>query len=222
MVERVVPSAGLSLPSPPEGLSILVKRTAWIQARPIHRIHHQQFGGDAFNPGVKGNARFSPVRDGAGRPIPTLYGGTSMACAAMESVFHDVPFVAGLKTYDRTRFESQRYSVIAPQRDLILADLSNVHLRKLGVGRTQLIDTEADCYPYTRLWSTAIHEQCRDVDGLCWVSRQHDRETAVMLFGDRVDPADIEQVGGPISLAGDAKVYAELVDLAFDLGVNLV
>jgi hypothetical protein len=144
MVEPVVASAGQGLPSPPEDPNILVKRTPWIRSRPIHRVHHQQFAGDAFNPGVKGNARFSPLRDSAGRPIPTHYGGTSMACAAIETVFHDVPFAAGLKTHDRGKFEPQRYSVVEAQRDLILADLRNVPLRKLGVGRSQLIDTEAD------------------------------------------------------------------------------
>ena len=139
MVEPAVASAGPLLPSPPDNLNILVKRAQWIRSRPIHRVHHQQFAADAFNPGVKGNARFSPIRDSAGRPIPTLYGGTSMACAAMETVFHDVPFAPGLKTYDRSKLESQRYSVLEAQRDLMLADLSNVPLRKLGIGRSQLI-----------------------------------------------------------------------------------
>ena len=222
MVEPAVALAGPVLPSPPDNLNTLVKRTQWIRSRPIHRVHHQQFAADAFNPGVKGNARFSPIRDSAGRPIPTLYGGTSMACAAMETVFHDVPFAPGLKTYDRSKLESQRYAVFEAQRDLLLADLSNVPLRKLGIGRSQLIDTEADHYPYTRTWATAIHEQCLDLDGLCWVSRQHDREIAVMLFGDCVDPKDIKQVEGPASLTGDVKVYASIVDLALDLGVSLV
>lgn len=145
-----------------------------------------------------------------------------MACAAMQSVFHDVPFAPGLKTYDRSKLEPQRYSVIESRCDLTLADLSNVPLRKLGIRRSQLIDTEADHYPYTRTWATAVHEQCQDLDGLCWVSRQHDRETAVMLFGDRVDPNNIRQVEGPASLTGDVRIYDLIVDLALDLGVSLV
>jgi hypothetical protein len=43
-----------------------------------------------------------------------------------------------------------------------------------------------------------------------------------MLFGDRVEPKDLKQVEGLASLSGDVKVYASIVDLAFDLGVSLV
>ncbi|MCY7316944.1 MAG: hypothetical protein LH480_15395 [Rubrivivax sp.] len=47
--------------------------------------------------------RHRPVHDtivkAAGEPIPTLYGGTSFHRAAMETVFRDVPFAAGSKTY---------------------------------------------------------------------------------------------------------------------------
>jgi hypothetical protein len=35
-------------------------------------------------------------------------------------------------------------------------DLSSVPLRKLGVTRKQLIDTEKDQYPATRKWAEAI------------------------------------------------------------------
>lgn len=31
----------------------------------------------------------------AGASIPTLYGGTTFDCAAMETVFHDVPIAPG-------------------------------------------------------------------------------------------------------------------------------
>jgi hypothetical protein len=39
---------------------------------------------------MKGNARFSPIKDSDGASIPTLYGGTSFDCAVMETLFHDV------------------------------------------------------------------------------------------------------------------------------------
>ncbi|WP_175983233.1 RES family NAD+ phosphorylase [Caballeronia zhejiangensis] len=222
MGEGITASAGRFLPSPPDNLDALVKRTRWETSRPIHRVHHQQYAGNAFNPGFKGNARFSPIRTGAGYHIPTLYGGTTIECAAMETVFHDVPYAPGLKTYDKSKLETQRHTVLAPRRDLILADLSNVHLRKLGIERSQLIDTEADCYPYTRSWGAALHDQCPDIDGLCWVSRQHDRELALIIFGDRVRVEDLAHLDGPTHLTSELKLYRVILSLASELGVNLV
>jgi hypothetical protein len=92
-----------------------------------------------------------------GSSIPTLYGGTTFDCAAMETIFHDVPFAPGLKTFDKQKLADQVYSQVTPKRTLSLADLSTKALRKLGVQRNELIDTEKDVYPSTRKWAEAIH-----------------------------------------------------------------
>jgi hypothetical protein len=42
-----------------------------------------------------GEAKFIPLNDAQGAIIPTLYAGSSLDCALMEAVFHDVPFVPG-------------------------------------------------------------------------------------------------------------------------------
>ena len=69
----------------------------WKAGTALHRVHLDVYAADAFNAGITGNARFSPIVNAAGKPFPTLYGGTSLNCAAMETVFHDVPFAPGLK-----------------------------------------------------------------------------------------------------------------------------
>jgi hypothetical protein len=194
----------------------------WRKGRTIHRIHLSLYRSAQFNPGVKGNARFSPITDAKGATIPTLYGGTTFDCAAMETVFHDVPFAAGLKTYDKRKLTGQAYSQVAPQRDLVLADLSSTALRRLGIQRNRLIDTEKDRYPQTRVWAEAIHAQCPEVEGLCWVSRQDDRALALMLFGDRVSASDLIPLGGPIDVLSDLDVYSALLDLADRIGVKIV
>jgi hypothetical protein len=119
----------------------------------LHRVHLDVYAAEAFNPGIKGNARFSPIVNATGKPIPTLYGGTSFNCAAMETVFHDVPFAPGLKTFAKHKLEGQLHSVLVAAAALRLADLRNVPLRKLGVERKQLIDTEKDTYGQTRKWA---------------------------------------------------------------------
>jgi hypothetical protein len=219
------PSAALParIPEPLADLGALITVMTWRQNTLIHRVHLDDYAGDAFNPGNHGNARFSPIMDVHGRSIPTLYGGTTFDCAAMETVFHDVPFTAGLKTFDRTlKLARQVYTQLTPQRDLNLADLSTTALRKLGIARNQLIDTEKDIYPQTRAWAEAIHRACPTLDGLSWVSRQDDRARALMLFGDRMRRADLHRHGETRSIQSDLAVHNDLLGLADRIGVKMV
>ena len=194
----------------------------WPRGQVIHRIHLNLYGGSAFNLGVKGNARFSPIQNAAGASIPTLYGGTTFDCAAMETIFHDVPFAPGLKTFDKAKMAEQVYSTVAPRRDLVLADLSSTALRSLGVRRNDLIDTEKDQYPGTRKWAEAIHAQCPAIEGLCWVSRQDDHARAVVLFGDRVSTTDFVLASATRSIIEDVYLYSDLLALAERIGVKIV
>lgn len=219
---RRLPVASTKVPEPRNDLGTLVKTMTWPPGQVIHRIHLSLYGGSAFNPGIKGNARFSPIQNAAGASIPTLYGGTTFDCAAMETVFHDVPFAPGLKTFDKGKLAEQVYSTITPQRDLVLADLSSTALRSLGVRRGELIDTEKDQYPGTRRWAEAIHAQCPTIEGLCWVSRQDDRAHAVVLFGDRVPATDLVLASASRSVLEDVDLYSDLLALAQRIGVNIV
>src|SRR5438067_1534201 len=82
-----------------------ISRTTWPKGLVFHRVHDALYGATEFHPGTSGNARFSPIRNKAGGPIPTLYGGASFECAAMETVFHDIPFTAGFKAYDKAKLD---------------------------------------------------------------------------------------------------------------------
>jgi RES domain len=213
------PAAG-SVPEPPPVLRITP--TPWKAGAVLHRIHLDDYAADAFNPGIKGNARFSPILNAAGKPIPTLYGGTTFDCAAMETVFHDVPFAAGLKTFAKHKLLDQLHSALTATVVLTLADLRNVPLRKLGVERKQLIDTEKDTYGQTRKWAAAIHAQHAHIQGLCWTSRQDDSAIAVMLFGDRIGRGVLRLHAPSRSLLDDAPAYMELLALADMIGVRVV
>lgn len=166
----------------------------------LHRVHQDKYQPGQFNPGVHGNARFSPIQDDQGRAIPTLYGGTTVDCALMETVFHDVPHTAGFKSFDKGKLTGQVHSAVQVSQPLHLVDLSSVPLRKLGITRKQLIDTEKDQYPATRKWAEAIHRQCPDAQGLSWVSRQDDSARAVVLFGDRIPEGALHPRGGVTQL----------------------
>ena len=207
-------------PEPPPNLRVtLITLTKGAR---LHRVHLSKYQAVEFNPGVQGNARFSPVRDGDGKSIPTLYGGSTMVCALMETVFHDVPHSAGFKSFDKGKLMEQQYSTIRVEQDLQLVNLASVALRKMGVTRKQLIDTEKDQYPACRKWAEAIHLQCPQAQGLSWISRQDDSARAVVLFGDRIAEGVLQSAGACRSLLDDAAAYDEVVELAAAIGVNIV
>lgn len=128
------------IPTPPAGLVKLIRTTTRPKAQTSHRIHQDRFRGDEFSPGPNGNARFSPISDAKGNSIPTIYGGDTFDCTAMESVFHDVPFAPGLKTLAKHEFKGHHYSQVLSKTDLVL-----VYLSTTALGSTQTSEVRAGC-----------------------------------------------------------------------------
>jgi RES domain len=188
----------------------------------LHRIHRREYGPAEFNSSQSGNARFSPITTPAGKAIPTIYAGENFQCAAMETVFHDVPMVPGLKTIDQARLSGLLHSVIETCEELQLADLRTVPLRKLGLQRRDLIDTEKNQYPQTRAVAATIHASRTEMQGLLWTSRQDDSSAAVMLFGDRITGTALAPAGSVRDLLTDPQAFEELIALGDRLGVLIV
>lgn len=216
----VEPPGGLT--EPPEALADLVAFRTVDAGLPLHRIHADRYAPAQFNPGTAGNARFSPIRDAASQPIATLYAASSFEAAAMETVFHDVSLVAGLKTLDTTHLQGLAWSMVAPKRPLRLVDLSSTALRRLGTKRRALIDTPKSDYPRTRRWAEAVHSEVPAADGLWWVSRQDDRAEAIMLYGDRVQPDTLDVMQAPQALLHELQVSMRLLELTERIGVCFV
>lgn len=194
----------------------------WGKGEEFHRVHDAIYKGNEFNPSRKGNARFSPIRDSDGRVIPTLYAGTSLDCALMETIFHDVPFVAGFKPLSFTKLKGKVHTVFTPKVDFKLVDLGTIALRRLGVDRAHLIDTTKWHYPETRKWAECFYAQFGDVQGLRWTSRQDDSAQAVMLFGTRVNSKYLVVTGPSTPLLAGDLVSAAVINLAMRIGVTLV
>lgn len=209
--------ANTPLPVPPLSLT----RVTLPSGSDLHRIHPLRYAGDAFNSSTAGNARFSPISDAAGKPIPTIYAGSSFNCAAMETVFHDIPFGPGYKSLEISRFAEEGYSGVQTTCDLILVDLRSIPLRKLGIKRDELIDTEKDQYDMTRKWAQAIHAEDQEAQGMLWVSRQDDDSKAFVFFGDRC-PANALAITAPTQqlLDGHA-IQAAVFKLARSLGTYI-
>jgi RES domain len=188
----------------------------------MYRVHRDIFAPDAFNASTAGSARFSPLITVLGKVIPTLYAGTTLDCALMETVFHDVPYATGPKMHSKAKHVAGRsHASLRMLVDLALIDLSTISLHKLGISRSELIDTDASHYVETRQWALALHEQYPDAQGLRWTSRQDD--TALVLFGDRCHGSTFEVLDGPVSLLqSDGSACSEVLDLAIRLGVRLI
>jgi hypothetical protein len=118
----------------------------------------------------------------------------------METVFHDVPFVAGPKIWSKaTHVAGKVYSQLTLSRNLALIDLSAMPLRKLGISRKDLIECDGSQYPETRAWALALHDQYPNAESLTWTSRQADPARALVLFEDRLTAPAMATSGVPTS-----------------------
>lgn len=194
----------------------------WTTGKLVHRVHLDSFEAPSFNASGKGNARFSPLRDGTGAIIPTIYAGETEDCALMETVFHDVSFTPRKKHLRKGKFDHQMHSLLRINTSLTLIDLSTIALRRLGIERKYLIESTKEHYMDSRQWALALYEQNSSAQGLCWTSRQDDRAFAVMFFGDRVSTGALVQEGDSEALIQGGFVVSQVIGLADRLGVRIV
>jgi hypothetical protein len=153
---------------------------------------------NAFNPCRGESTRFAPlyIATAVGRTcVPTLYIGETYEAAAFETVFRNLP----PKPLRRQVFESdlagRGHARLLVNRDLALGPFFHQNLGRIGQTRQSMIDTDATCYGETVLWAAAVHQSLPHIDGLVWTSHQHDRDFACVLFGDRVNEADVTPIG---------------------------
>jgi RES domain len=188
-------------PAPP--LEPLFER--WPAGELIHVIHDTAHAPESFNPGVdragvlRYPTRFAPIRNRKGKLVPYLYGGSTRDCAIFETVFHNVPIDAVDKSVDLDDFAQRGHGQLVAKRDLRLVDLTSDGLHRLKLPKEELITSAARDYVDTAKWAQALHHQFKDVDGLIWMSKQRDRDRALLLFGDRLRAVlSGTRVGGPL------------------------
>lgn len=216
---RPTPTPFVPLP-PVVGLDPLV--AVWPAGTVVYRSYNVAWGLRSFYAGDAGHrGRFHPFNPGRRRkPLPVLYASESVAGALAESIFHDVP-PRGTRVVDAGKLAHQLCVPMTARRDLILADLTGAGLARIGVTRGELIDGGPRTYPATARWAKALHDQT-DVDGLLWVSRLHDLSRNVVLFEDRVDPADLGPATGHALLAlGSGLGFDLALELADQMGITI-
>lgn len=131
--------------------------------------------------------------------IPWLYGAEDDEGAICETILRDIPFVLGARLSE-ARLAGRAIATIAPRRDLRLAELRGLGLRRLGLHRTDVVDTPPTAFAETARWAQALHDCPANPDGLLWQARPNDAKESLLLFGDRVGEDEFEVIDEPIPL----------------------
>ena len=158
----------------------------------LWRVYPEEYGVDGFNHTVLGNARFSPLNV-SGKVVPTLYAGSTLDVALMETVWHDAPVPSnGFHLVLHASMETRRVGSLKPSAALRLIDLTTVGLRRLGLTRSDVIDSSPLNYSITRQFARWLYENKPDAQGICWISQQSDEGRAVVLFEPRLGSLKLE------------------------------
>ncbi len=137
---------------------------------------------DELVPGV-GDTRFAPLDD-----TSHTYLSASRTAALLESALHE----ATPPTPTLLIAELSRWDVVDVRltERLRLADLRDLELARLGVGRDQLVTTSAAHYPCTRRWGNTLQGRTiggEMLAGAVWHSRQADLHAAAQTGGLAAD-----------------------------------
>ncbi|MGV3652606.1 MAG: RES family NAD+ phosphorylase [Noviherbaspirillum sp.] len=164
---------------------------------------------DSFNLGW-GRSRFSPLTDARGEPVPTYYVASTIEGALMESMLHDVSLDPP-GTFEKAQLLHYHLVHLRFPYTLRLVNLHTPYLPKLGITRTQLVDSSPRHYGETREWARAAYLQCPDAQAIAYGSRRDDSSRCLMLFGNRLT------TGKFMIMSDDCLAYGPQRQLALNL-----
>ncbi|MBL6459359.1 RES domain-containing protein [Belnapia sp. T6] len=191
------------------------------EGTPLWRVHSALRLGNVFNPCMGDHSRFSPLYDVAGECIPTLYAGRTREAAAFETIFRNLPLLPLPRQVFARRITGSALSELRPRRTFRLAALYNAELALVGQSRLTMIESHGTAaYRETARWAEAIHRDLPDFDGLIWTSRQQDEVQAMLLYGTRITPADLEVVATETLDTGPGRQWVS--DMAIAYKIDLI
>lgn len=210
-----------AVPPPPNPFPDDPHTIALPKGSELHRIYPPAYAGNAFNPTYKKLRRFSPIFDARGELAPVLYAASSRAGAIYETLFHDAAIKGSRYKALPLKSVNKHYGTWIIKRSLTLATLHAPDLARYGVTIDQLTATSAMYYAQTARWAEAIHRTRAGVEGLEWTSYRAGPERAFILFGDRVNSADLVSAGNEVLIPKDAALYREVLDCGERAGVRI-
>lgn len=159
-----------------------------------YRVYSAHDSFETPNPGV-GNSRFAPFKNPTSdRPVPTMYLAETLAAALLETVFHNVGPSPGANVVAHRDLHGRLHARLLPPRELLLVDLRDRELARLGIARSQLTTSSAEHHPCTRKVARILYGHRASVDGIVWHSRQAEQQgfgqvEIMVVFCDRVGAA---------------------------------
>lgn len=207
-----MPSNCPSPPLTPSRLDVVLDHVG--KDAKLWRFHGVLYPGNSLNPNsgkrievASEGARFNPFPGAPQTNIGTLYAAGTFGAAALESVFHDVAHTPA-PAYARIRLNDWRVSRLAVRRELTVLRLINPVLRQVPVPHRstsleeqEIVHSPVAEYPVTRRWAMYFHDSLCQLDGLAWRPRLGGTGWAYVFFGDRLSPADLSVLSGPVEIA---------------------
>lgn len=167
-----------------------------------------------FNPGQGAPTRFAFFGDPV---VPVMYAADTEVAAVAETLLHNIPVDGGVLSYDR--YSNKVLVLLAVTRDLRLAVLHGLGLRRLKAVAEDVTASPASSYPTTVRWAHAAH--ALGLDGLVWMSRMCNDAKAYVFFGDRCADAFRQDPSHARIFAGPAD-QIWLIDLCAPLHVDVL
>lgn len=167
-----------------------------------------------FNPGIGAPTRFGFF----GKPVvPIMYAADTEDAAIAETLLHDIPVEGGALPYDK--YSSKALALLKVTRELRLANLHGMGLRRLKARADEVTSSPASSYPDTVRWAEAAH--ATGVDGMVWMSRLCNDAKAYVFFGDKCADAFAQD-------PSHARIFASpadqmwLIDLCAPLHIDVL
>ncbi|MEV6829278.1 RES family NAD+ phosphorylase [Amycolatopsis sp. NPDC051102] len=214
---------GRLVPDPPHDLRRRLNITTWSPLDSMVRCHNSKYGGNKFNPGSGEGGRFNWFNDENGCRVPVLYAADCYAGAIAETVLRNVP-LTGRRTLLRKYYLGRCVTKLKLDSSVVLrlAEFHDPGLLRLGLRPRQLTEAISCHYGRTVKWAEAVHQQVREAQGLVWMSGRFNTARALVLFGDRVDSANLHVVPGSVEAVDSGPGLQRLIKLTMEADITIV
>ncbi len=180
----------------------------------LYRVFENVRPPTVFNPGPGAPTRFGFF----GRPVvPIMYAADTEEAAIAETLLHDIPVEGGVLPY--AAYSTKALARLEVTRDLRLAGLHGMGLRRLKASPQDVTSSPASTYLDTVNWAEAAHGI--GLDGMVWMSRLCNNSKAYVFFGDKCADAFAQD-------ASHARIFASpadqiwLIDLCAPLHIDVL
>lgn len=175
-------------------------------------VTHDTYAGTPFNAGPfndsgGGDARFSPLFDADGEPVPVLYVARHPIEAMLETVFHEV-WAGHTKRVRRADLDGRVLRRLMFNTDVRVVDLGDAELDRHGLERSQIVSTSTEHYDRARAGADLLLGATvggQPTAGIGWQSRMVELARASVsplwqtaLVGEQSDVAVVYQMPGGI------------------------